>query len=200
MDIYDQLKKYTDFSLGKSNVDYELVYKDILLNNVIFTGYDLNNSSFLEVQFNQCDFSNVYLSGASLCGSTFGHCIFKQNIFRKGFCDCTRFKFTTFEFLDSFRTSYYESFFSNVRFQNSRLERSYFDDSEFVNTQFKNVEFNESSFDNCKFKDVKFEKCNFNKTSFKNVKDIDSIFFENVNLSLGSQIISNLGNEIKCYL
>lgn len=200
MDIYDQLKKYTDFSLGKSSVECELVYQDTFLNNITFTGYDLNNSKFLEVQFNHCDFSNVYLSGASLCGSTFKNCIFKQNIFRKGFCDYARFESTTFDFLDSFRTSYYEALFTNVQFQNAKMERSYFDDSEFINTEFINVEFNESSFNNCKFKSVKFSKCSFNKTSFKNIKDLDSIFFENVSIFSDSQIISNLGNEIKSYL
>ncbi len=200
MDIYDQLKRYTDFSLGKSSVRCELVYQNIFLDNIIFTGYDLNNSNFLEVQFDHCDFSNVYLSGASLCGSTFNSCIFKQNIFRKGFCDYAKFESTTFDFLDSFRTSYYENIFVNVQVQNAKMERSYFDNSEFSNTEFTNVEFREVSFDNCKFKNVKFKKCTFVKTSFKNINDINSINFEDANILLDSQIISNLGNEIKCYL
>ncbi|WP_223553515.1 pentapeptide repeat-containing protein [Lysinibacillus sphaericus] len=54
--------------------------------------YDLNNSSFLEVNFKGCDFLKVYLSGASLCGSTFEDCIFKDNIFIKGNSDYAIFK------------------------------------------------------------------------------------------------------------
>lgn len=200
MDIYSQLKKYTDFSLGKSSVKCELLYQNISLNDITFTGYDLNNSKFLEVRFHHCDFSNVYLSGASLCGSDFINCKFKKNIFRKGFCDYTRFKSTTFDLLDSFRTSYYEALFTDIQFQNTKMERSYFDDSEFINTKFINTKLIESSFDNCKFKGVKFVNCDFYKTSFKNVRDLDSIFFENVTLVLDDQIISNLGNEIKSYL
>ena len=200
MDIYDQLKKYTDFSLGRSDTKCELTYQGILLDDIIFTGYDLNNSKFLEVRFNRCDFSNVYLSGASLCGSAFENCIFKQNIFRKGLCDYARFGATTFVLLDSFRTSYYETLFTNVRFQDSKMDRSYFDYSKFEDTEFINVDFNGSSFDNATFKNDKVKKCFFVKTSFKNIKNIDQILFEEVSISLGDQIISDLGNEIKSYL
>lgn len=200
MDIYDQLKKYTDYSLGKSSVKCELIYEDILLNNIIFTGYDLNNSKFLEVQFKDCDFSDVYLSGAALYGSVFKNCIFKKNTFRKGFCDYASFKDTTFDFLDSFRTSYNEAQFVNVQFKNSKMERSYFDDSQFKNTEFINIEFSESSFNNCTFEGVKFKKCSFNKTSLKEIKGFDTAFFEDVAILLDGQIISDLGNEIKFYL
>lgn len=200
MDIYDQLKKYTDFSLGKSNIKCEILFQEFPLDNITFTGYDLNNSKFLEVKFNNCDFSNVYLSGSSLCGSDFVNCLFKNNIFKKGICDYTKFKSTKINALDSFRTTYYESLFIDVNLQKSKIESSNFDDSEFINTEFISTDFIDSSFDNCKFKGTKFINCNFNRTSFQNVNGLDSLYFENVSILVNEHKMVNLGNEIKSYL
>lgn len=117
MDLLTKLKKYTEFSMGLSNEVCELIYQDTSFDGIVFTGYDLNNSSFLEIVFNECDFSNVYLSGASLCGSNFNRCEFSDNIFRKGKADNSRFSSTVFKNLDSFRTTFYESKFLMWKFQ-----------------------------------------------------------------------------------
>lgn len=78
MDILKELQSYTEYSLGKSNRIIEIKYADTSFAELVFTGYDLNNTEFLEVAFNQCDFSDVYLSGSNLSGSVFDQYIFNN--------------------------------------------------------------------------------------------------------------------------
>ncbi|MEI4803847.1 pentapeptide repeat-containing protein [Bacillus sp. FJAT-51639] len=201
MDIYIQLKKYTEFSMGQSNEVCELIYQDTFINGIVFTGYDLNNSSFLEVVFNSCDFSNVYLSGASICGSTFNECIFLKNTFRKGKADYSIFNSTNLGELDSFRTSFYESQFLNVILKDSKLERCYLDESIFSNVKFENVKFLSSTFNNSTFKNVHFINCHFEDSTFQNVTNFHEVHFVDSSITIDGELKNGLSsNEIKAFL
>jgi len=199
MDIYEQLKKYTDYSLGLSNEKSNLYYEDISLNKIIFTNYDLNNSSFLEVNFIACDFSQVYMSGASLCGSTFEECIFKDNVYKKGNSDHAIYIKSNFEGMDAFRTSFYECTFSELTIIDSDMRNCSFSDANFSNVIFKNVNFDSSSFNSSVFKNVKFIDCTFEKLRFDAAIGIESVDFENTNIRIDGETKRFLGNEIKNY-
>lgn len=49
----------------------KIQYEDTAFNNLILTGYDLNNTQFFEVSFADCAFPDAYLSGNNFSGSTF---------------------------------------------------------------------------------------------------------------------------------
>ena len=74
VDILKELQNYMDYSLGKSSERIEIKYVNTSFKELVFTGYDLNNTEFLEVSFAQCDFTDVYLSG-----SIFNQCIFNNS-------------------------------------------------------------------------------------------------------------------------
>ena len=114
VDILKELQSYTDYSLGKINERIEIKYSDMSFTELIFSWYDLNNTEFLEVSFNQCDFTNVYLSGSNLSGSIFNRCIFNNNVFRKGKAEYASFNQTDIKNIDSFRTSFYGSSFNDL--------------------------------------------------------------------------------------
>lgn len=59
MDILKELQNYTDYSLGKSSERIEIKYVNTSFKELVFTGYDLNNTEFLEVSFAQCDFTDT---------------------------------------------------------------------------------------------------------------------------------------------
>ncbi len=61
------------------------------------------------MNFKGCDFSKVYLSEASLCGSTF-----ENNIYIKGNSDYAIFKKSNIAGINAFRTSFYECNFSET--------------------------------------------------------------------------------------
>jgi len=199
MDLITNLQKYTEYSLGKTKEKCSLIYQDVTINNIDFSPYDLNNSSFLEITFNNCDFSKVYLSGASLCGSIFNQCIFLYNTFKKGNADYTEFISTEIKNMDSFRTSYNETSFQDVKIIESQLERSYFDDSKFTNVTFINTNFIECSFNNSKFDNVIFIGCHFEQTNFQNIMEVNNINFNNVSIKIEDGIKTNLNNEIRQY-
>lgn len=195
MDLFTKLKKYTEFSMGLSKEVCELIYQDTSFEGIVFTGYDLNNSSFLEVVFNSCDFSNVYLSGASLCGSTFNRCEFLGNIFRKGNADYSTFNSTVLKNLDSFRTTFYESQFFDVKVSNSKLELTYMDDSTFSEVEFENTEFLSSTFNNSTFKNVKFINCCFENTKFLNITGFDEVHFVNSSIIINGELKIGLSSH-----
>ncbi len=181
-DIYKDLQKYTDKTFGRIKTSFKLLYVGVTLDNIVFTGYDLNGAEFYDVIFNDCDFTDVYLSLACLNGSKFNNCIFKNNIFRKGECDSAIFRSTTIDRLDSFKTEYWRSEFYDTKISNSKIFRGYFDEGIFSNVVFENVKFIELSFEDCKFDNVKFINCSFDKFRFGNSEGLDKVVFENVNI------------------
>ncbi|MEX3745734.1 pentapeptide repeat-containing protein [Lysinibacillus xylanilyticus] len=169
------------------------------LYNTIFTDYDLNNSSFLEVNFKGCDFSKVYLSGASLCGSFFEDCIFKDNIYIKGNSDYAIFKKSNIAGTNAFRTSFYECDFSEMTIIDSEMRNCSFINASFSNVIFKNVNFDISSFHSSIFHNVKFIDCSFEKLRIDEAVGIESVDFKNTTIILNGETKIYLGNEIKNY-
>lgn len=201
MDLFTKLKKYKEFSMGLSEEVCELIYEDTSFDDIVFTGYDLNNSNFLEVKFNSCDFSKVYLSGATLCGSVFDKCKFSENTFRKGNADYSIFNSTEINRFDLFRTTFYESQFNNVNVFDSKYELTYLDDSHFLEVVFKNTQFKSASFNDSTFKNVKFINCYFEKTTFQNITGFSETQFINSTIVINGESKSGLSNhEMKTLL
>ncbi len=83
MDIYEQLERYTRYAQGDRSQACSLHFEGLVFLDMDFSKYDLNNSEFLEMQFLNCNFEKVYLSGTSFCGSIIRGGTFKENILRK---------------------------------------------------------------------------------------------------------------------
>lgn len=196
MDFITTLKKYTEYQKGISKEVVKLLYEDTSFNNTVFSGYDINYSSFLEVIFNNCDFSTVYMSGASMCGSSFNNCIFLNNRFRKGVAEYAKFSKTDLLCIDTFRTSFYETAFENLNIVEAKMIRSWFEGAHFFNVKFIKTDLTEANFSNSTFKNVIFEDCNFIKTKFNNTKGLDQVEFINSSIIINGEIKTNLGNEI----
>ena len=182
MDILNDLQKYTDFSSGKSKERIEIKYIESSFQNLRFTGFDLNNTEFLEVTFSGCDFTNVYLSGSNLSGSIFKKCIFKNNIFRKGKAEYVIFDQTDINNMDAFRSSFYEASFNDIVIVESQIANCFFSRSSFSNTVFKNVDLTSTNFSHAKFNNVKFVECILDKTNFENAIGLESVEFLNTSL------------------
>lgn len=105
----------------------------------------------------------------------------------------------TLKTIDSFRTSYYETSFQDVKVIESQLVRSYFDNSKFTNVTFINTNFIECSFDNSKFENVIFIECHFEQTNFQNIIEANNIKFNNVSIKIEDEIKINLNDEIRQY-
>lgn len=177
VDILKNLKSYTDYSLGKSSERIEIKYVDASFKEIVFTGYDLNNTEFLEVLFNQCDFTDAYLSGSNLSGSTFNHCIFDNNIFRKGKAEYVSFNQTNIKKIDSFRTSFYGASFNDLVIENSLMSNNFIARSSFSNVVFKNVNLADANFSNSRFSNVKFIECILSRTIFDDACGLEYVKF-----------------------
>ena len=197
MDIYTQLQKYSDYSSGKSEESCELQYENVTLDNVDFRGYDLNNSSFLEVIFNRCDFSGVYMSGAFFCGSTFNNCILSENIFRKAKASYATFEATSIDKFDVLKVEYFHSISKEMTISNSSFVRGHFYDASFEHIVFRNTTFNMSLFDKSTFTNVEFINCKFENTDFKDVIGLENIEFSNASILIDGVWNDGLNNEIK---
>jgi uncharacterized protein YjbI with pentapeptide repeats len=197
MEFMEKLKKYTDYQNNLSTEVTEFIYEDIELDGIVFTGYDLAYALLLGVLFNNCDFTDVYLSEAMLNVSIFQKCIFHNNIFRKG--DANRIKLidTNISKLDSFRTYYFSSSLQNVNISDSELFRSPFNGSDFSNVTFNNVKLVQGAFDESQFVNVKFINCHFDDTTFKDIKGAEEIEFINASITIDGVTRQGLGNEIK---
>ena len=170
MNILAELQKYTDYSLGKSKEQMEIKYEDTSLEKLVFTGFDLNNTEFLEVIFNNCDFTDVYLSGSNLSGSTFEECILKRNTFRKGKAEYVTFRQTVITDLDSFRTSFYGSCFNDLIIENSIMKNCFIARANSTNIVFKNTDLTNTSFKHSKFSNVRFVDCKLDGVNFEDVE------------------------------
>lgn len=197
MDLLDSLKKYTEFSMGMSNEMCELIYEDTCFEDVIFTGYDLNNSKFLEVQFNKCNFSKVYMSGASLCGSLFNKCVFEDNIFKKGMADHARFLKSDIKGMDAFRSSFYETKFEDMKISDSLIKNCHLGRAKFMNVIFENTDLSKTNFNNSVFNKVIFKNCFFADTQFKDILGYEEINFFHSSIMINGVPQNLLGNEIK---
>lgn len=197
MDIYSELKKYTEYQNGVTDIEAKLIFEDITLEKIKFKGFDINYSSFLEVVFNNCDFTEVYMNGASLCGSSFLDCTFNNNKFRKGNAEYTNYIKTNLIAMDSFRTSFYKSTFENVMIEEGTLNRSWFESTNLSNVSFIKTDLSEVDFSNSIFCDVKFEDCIFSNTSFNKVNGLSNTTFNNCTITINDEVKKNIGNKIK---
>ena len=143
MNILAELQKYTDYSLGKSKEQMEIKYENTSFEKLVFTGFDLNNTEFLEVIFNNCDFTDVYLSGSNLSGSTD---------------------------LDSFRTSFYGSCFNDLIIENSIMKNCFIARANLSNIVFKNTDLTNTSFKHSMFSNVRFVDCKLDGVNFEDVE------------------------------
>lgn len=169
VDISKKLQRYTDYSMGKSSEKIDIKYVDASFKEFVFTGYDLNNTEFLEVLFDQCDFTDVYLSGSNLSGSIFNHCILNNNIFRKGKADYVSLIQTNIKSMDSFRTSFYGTSFKDMCIEGTMMCNCFIVNAFFSNVVFRNVNLTNTNFKNSTFDNVKFIGCILVKTIFDDV-------------------------------
>lgn len=105
-------------------------YSEINISNLDFAKYDLNNSSFLGVNFVLCDFTGVYLSGSNFGGSVLKKCVLKDNIVRKASWDDVIFKEIKITSIDAFRTTFMFNKFIDMSFESSDINKCSFSDSE----------------------------------------------------------------------
>ncbi|MDL2302260.1 pentapeptide repeat-containing protein [Lachnospiraceae bacterium OttesenSCG-928-D06] len=199
MDILDILKKYKEYNEGKSKELIELLIEDQFFTELDFSDLDINYGKLLETTFEKCNFTDVYMSGASLCGSSFKNCIFSKNMFQKGRADYAYFFNTDLNYFDGFRASFYETEFENLRINISLLKSCHLSNTMFKKVLFINTDLSDTNFSNANFENVKFIKCHFENTIFKNNKGMDKLTFENVDLQLGSDLKKGIGNEIIRY-
>lgn len=177
MDIIENLIRYTEYSKGNLSKKCSMEYEDIDIRDMIFSEYDLNNSSFCGVNFFSCDFSDVYLSGSNFGGSYFGNCILKENIIKKAVWDDIIFERTEISLMDAFRTTFMFGRFLDTRFSKCCMNRCLFTESEFKNVDFIESTFVDADFTKCKFENVHFIDCKFENVVFdKNLKE-QEVFF-----------------------
>lgn len=107
MSLIDNLEKYTKYSKGDLTQKCSLVVYGDYIDTLDFSPYDLNNSVFAGVTFNNCDFDFVYLSGSHFGGSIFNHCRF-NNILRKANWSYISMSKTLIYNLDAFRVDFFQ--------------------------------------------------------------------------------------------
>lgn len=200
MDISEQLEQYTRYAQGDLSQACSLQFEDIIFERMDFSKYDLNNSTFLGVQFLECNFNKVYLSGTSFCGNLIQGGTFNENILRKADWDSISIRETVITALDAFRTSFYEGDFCKVIFSDCRLEKCSFSNSTFDTVQFVNCDLSLTSFNNAHFRKALFCNCIFHCTTFDGVDFDSNINFEEITLIQNDEIFSGLRNDIKSFL
>ncbi len=201
MKISEVLKKYNVHSrLTSTSAEVkERVYEDISIEDFVFTPYELD-CNFLEVHFEKCDFSNVYLGSIWLCGSIFESCILNANSFIKGKADYVEFINSKIEKLNLFRTDCFNMIFRDTYIDNSKIDNCCFNNATFASCKIENVIFSRINFENSTFKDVKFIKCRFCSNNFNAINGINDIEFIDCNFTTqgGVELCSDL--EIKNYI
>ena len=180
MDIHEQLAQYTRYAQGDLSQACRLQFEDIIFQGMDFSKYDLNNGAFLEVQFLECNFDHVYLSGTSFCGSIIQGGTFKENILRKAQWDYISIQDAEISSLDAFRTSFYMGDFRKVLFADSRLEKCSFSGSIFDDVLFVVCNLSLTHFDNVHFQKVVFRNCVLDGTSFVGMDLNANVRFEEI--------------------
>ena len=178
--LVDRLEQYTRYSKGDLSCKSDLIFEDINISQIDFSPYDLNNSYFLGVDFDECNFRNVYLSGSNFSGSSFTDCIFANNILRKAQWVFTSFLNTEVISLDAFRVQFDNVTITESVFRNSTFfgcDFSGYDEGCIENAEFYNCEFKQVQFKDCEFKNVRFINCSFNDTCFDD--EIKNVTFIN---------------------
>ena len=168
MDFKEKLQVYSEYSKGKSNQEYQLIYEDITIENFDFTGYELNDSKFLCVTFIKCTFDSVYCSHSNFSGSELVNCIFINNELQKATWDFIDVSDTLFHNLNAFRTDFFDINLNNCKFEKCIFTKCNF--TRLENAEIKNVVFNLCDFDTVNFKDCVFHNVIFEKCKFQNTK------------------------------
>ena len=198
MDLLKNLQKLTDYHKGVGE-KFELACDDIEIKNIIFTGYDISYSWFTNVQFKECDFTNVDMDCLQVHSSIFENCKFENNNFVKGNANKVEFKESYFKNLRAFRSSFYKTKFKDMVVMNSSIDQCDFL-STMVNIVFEKTNLAFTNFDDSDFQSVVFKECYFEDTTFRNVKNWDEVDFENSRIKVDGEVKEISGNEIKDFL
>lgn len=182
MNFEEELKAFSKYCRGESKQECKLEYEDINVENFNFTGYELNDSIFVDVRFIKCNFDSVYCSRSNFSGSELENCIFINNQLQKATWDYVIARETSFYNLKAFRTDFLDIILDNCKFENCCFTKCNFtrlEEGEIKKVIFKTCSFDAVSFKACKFKDVIFEECTFKDTFFE--QNHDGIRFINCN-------------------
>lgn len=174
----ENLIKYTEYARGSTSVECSLQYSDINISNLDFSKYDLNNSAFCGVEFNLCDFSNVYLSGSNFGGSVLKDCIFRENIIKKASWDDMTFEQVRINLMNAFRTTFMFGKFLNTDFEKCHIDRCSFSGSELVNVYFRESVITDTDFTDCKLENVYFTGCKLKNVSFDEGVNKHNVFLD----------------------
>lgn len=180
----DYLAKYTAYSLGDLSKKCVLEIQNEKIENFDFSEYDLNNSFFVDVEFDSCNFKGVYLSGSFFCGSSLRDCILEDNTLRKAEWNAMTFQQTTIKRLDAFRTSFRSNTFQKCVFRDCKIG---------VKCSFWNSDLVDVFFDNCVFEWAFLEAVRYTKVRFRNCQFIDTELPEGFDVEKAS------GSEEYCY-
>lgn len=170
MDLIENLVRYTKYAQGDLESECSLKYEDIAIKDFDFSKFDLNNSTFLGVLFDNCNFSSVYLSGSHFGGSKFTHCEFNKNTLKKANWSYVKIQNTHVYGLDAFRVDFF-----NADITDSIIEESSFFKCMFVNSS-ENAVIKNVIFKKCNLERVNFQKCAFTNTVFEDCKLKNSCF------------------------
>ena len=129
MDLRNNLIKYMEYSKGDLSKKCSLEYEDIDIIEFDFSEFDLNNSCFVGVNFDKCDFTNVYLSGSNFGGSVLKECILKENVIKKAAWDDMVFEKTQILSMNTFRTTFMYGKFRESNFTECHIEKCSFSNS-----------------------------------------------------------------------
>lgn len=178
MNLMDDLIKYTEYSSGNESKKCILEYEDINIEGFDFSKFDLNNSFFCGVNFDKCNFSNVYLSGSNFGGSFLKECILKENIINKATWDDMIFEKTKILSMNAFRTTFMYGKFQDTDFLECHLEKCSLTNSDFKNVYFRGCIIIDTDFMECKLDNVKFIGCKLDNVKFDENVDTQALFFD----------------------
>lgn len=180
----DYLAKYTAYSLGDLSKKCVLEIQNEKIESFDFSKYDLNNSFFVDVEFDSCNFKGVYLSGSFFCGSSLRDCVLEDNTLRKAEWNAMTFWQTTIKRLDAFRTSFMRDIFQHCVFQDCKIG---------VKCSFSLSNFEDVFFDNCVFEWAFLYKARYTNVRFRNCHFIDT------ELPVGFDVEKASCSEEYCY-
>lgn len=173
MSLIEDLEKYTRFSKGDLTQECSLVVCDDCIDTLDFSSYDLNNSVFSGVTFNNCKFDTVYLSGSNFGGSIFKQCRFRSNILRKAEWNYISMNNTCVYNMEAFRTEFFNADLCDCLFIQCRFSMCLFCNSEDTmirNVVFKSCVFERTELDECVFHNTTFDECQFKGIKMADVK------------------------------
>lgn len=168
------LEDYTEFSKGDMTKEILLDIRDTNIDMVDFSPYDLNNSAFLGVTFNNCSFDNVYLDGSNFGGSIFKRCKFCGNSLKKADWGYIYMIQTHVKDMDAFRTEFFDINLEDCTFYNCAFNRCIIcnkKDTRIKNTVFKSCVFESTNLKDCDYESTVFDSCIFKNAMIGDIQN-----------------------------